>query len=95
MKSVLALVFVMALTLVAHGQTCVDGVCSVDGRPTRAPLLPAVAPVLRSVIEQQPVRRAAAIPVHYARHHVLQPTMRYSGKVISRVFRIRSNFRCR
>lgn len=95
MKSVLAFVFALAIATAVHGQTCVNGVCSMDGRVTVAPSLPPIAPIMRSVLENQPVRRIAAVPLRYASHQVVQPTIRYGRTVMLRVIRFRSNARCR
>ncbi len=91
MRGLLALIFVVALTLVAHGQTCVNGVCSLEQRPTLAPSLPPLAPAMRSVLESHSIRRVAVAPVRYANQRVVQPTLRYGSNAV-RVFRYNRSF---
>lgn len=92
MKGLFALLFVVSLTLVANGQTCVDGVCSVNSQPTLAPMLPPLAPAMRSILESHSIRRVAVAPVRYANQRVVQPTLRYGSNAV-RIFRFNRSFR--
>lgn len=52
-------------------QDCANGQCLV--RPRLAPPLPPMAPVLRSVMEAQPVRRVVAMPINTVQRVVVRP----------------------
>ena len=86
MKILLALLLVIAFALVADAQTCMNGVCLLESRPALAPLLPPIAPAMRSIVEAQPIRRVAAAPVIYMRQQVVQTAVR-RGVFRYRIFR--------
>lgn len=91
MKGLLALLFVIALTLVVNGQF-VNGVCRLEKHPTLAPSLPPIAPAMRSILESHSIRRVAVAPVRYANQRVVQPTLRYGSNAV-RVFRFNRSFK--
>ena len=74
MKTLLIVLSFILGCLVADSvsaQDCANGQCSI--RPRLAPPLPPMAPMLRSVMEAQPVRRVVAMPINTVQRVVVRP----------------------
>ena len=91
MKTILALMFVVATSAVACGQ-CSTGVCSVDVNVRHTEMHRPAAAVLHSILETRPVRTVAVASVHVATHHVARPALRVSHRVLHSLRHMR---RCR
>lgn len=91
MKTLLAIVFVVATSVVSYGQ-CANGVCSVDMSVRYTESHQPVASALHSILEARPVRTVASASVRVATHHVVRPAMRISHRVFHGLRHVR---RCR